>query len=355
MKHSLWFIALSAIVMATACKGGSKSSTPRSGDGGVAGDAAAALAATDGPPAAGDAASAPAAGDAALPEVDTRAPAAATGTFLLAWPRPDGLRLVVPDHLETPPATVSPGEVILAGRSEYGGIDYHLTRRFSQDPPAALAALTGTRVTLHGDKGPVCEATIGEPLVLRGGHHRAQRPSEEALWTGGKEASIDYTFAGFAPAAVTGSCDGALFAVPAGAAKRVRLKPADDWAGHLEGAFDETDTARMASEKQALEGVSGVQVVSARKLVGASGRSLGLLYMTIHDQRSIAFFSVAPGDAFTDDKEVGVIAAPSPSVVVGIDADQDGNVDAVVGHARGVVLVRSGDGSTALVPRMESP
>jgi hypothetical protein len=212
-------------------------------------------------------------------------------------------------------------------------------------PPTTLG-LAGAKVTGIDNTGP-CNAEIHAVFAVRAGEvpfdlrvktrtdAAARTAAADAVWANAKETRV--------AVGVTG-CIG-VAAVPAGTPlEPVKLKAADkDLADKVVDALENGIGADADAKKQ-LEGMDGEpwDYVSTRVLAPASGAALAVAYIKYWGERSIAVFPVPP---IGDNWPIATIAAPAPSTVVGLDADGDGALDAVIQHADGAAIVFARGGS----------
>jgi hypothetical protein len=268
------------------------------------------------------------------------APPAATGpapTFWLGSSLALGAHLIAPGAVRLDAA--GPGEV----RVDTDDWTAVIVRRAPASSGAA-AAVRGQRLAVYSGGGDRCEAVVTDvyavrtlevPVDLRARVRDAagRATLEDQLW----RAAGD----GFLAAAAPG-CDGVL-AVPAAAAPPAitRLQAASaEIDAEVRGAFERGRGADLDGKAQ-LEHLDGVpwRYISTRTLSPPHGDALAVAYVSIFGVRTIALF---PLPTIGDNWPLTAIAADTPSTVLGVDADGDGALDAVIGHPAGTALYLAG-------------
>ena len=344
-------IASLLLVAGLTCKGASKSD-PASAPAAAAGAAAPGSAAPDTSLADAGPLDATAAASAAPPDESAPPP---------QGPPPDEVLLVLsglPDRARVLANRTGPSldSTAPADGRLVGG--FVVARHLGAPLPPALAAWRGHKLALRDDTGVVCTATVASAVALRSGtfwgavidwrtdpSRRDQLLAE--LWAGRPEGATrhhDAVFTAYTLAGETPACRTAYFATAVDRSiKIVRVKAAKpDVERAAYDAFEALGRVGNARSKAALEKLSGVQTISARVLDGGTGPSLVLVYANVNDNREIALWSMPPRSDDTAPPELvelGAVAAPAPSHVVGFDVDRDGAIDAVIGHATGGALV----------------
>ncbi len=212
------------------------------------------------------------------------------------------------------------------------------------DASAHARALRGTALAIYAGDGAPCEASIEQVFAVRtlevpfelrlDVRDPARRPAiEDTLWRAATDGHLAVSVSG---------CEGVL-AVSTGepAPALVRLAAATaEVDASVRDAF-ERGRGQDLDAKAELEGLSGTpwSYISTRSLSPRAGPALGVAYVKIFGARTIALFPLPP---IGGNWPLVEVAAESPSIVVGVDADADGVIDAVIAHPDGAALYLAG-------------